>query len=79
MTKAELKAKQAFGEPLTPEQQNIIDNNTYPSDYELTPWEALNEQEQEDKLIADASKWGDAKAKLTQQAAPANKIPTFYK
>jgi hypothetical protein len=70
MTKAELKARQAFGEQLTEAQQNIVDNDLYPNDYELTPWEAMNSQEQADKFIANAEKWGDQKAKEAAQRNP---------
>lgn len=77
MTKAELKARQAFGEQLTPDQVNIINNDYYANDYELTPWEAMTEKEQEDKFISDTNKWGEGKAKKAQQDN-SHKFPTYY-
>jgi hypothetical protein len=76
-TKLDLKARQAFGEQLTPAQVDIINNDTYPNDYELTPWEALTEAQQEDKVIADLHKGGDARAKQAQQNI--HKTPTYYR
>ncbi len=61
MTKKDLKDKQARGEHLELDQIRIIYNDYYGDDYELTPYEAMSEQEQEDKVIADIQKSGDAR------------------
>jgi len=75
MTKKELKAKQAFGGQLTPDQMNILNDDTYPDDYELSPFEAMTEAEQEASIISNMNKRGAQEAAKSQS----NKIPTFYK
>jgi hypothetical protein len=66
MTKKDLKEKAAKGEALTEVQQSILDSKFYSDDYELTPWEALTEAEQEAATIAQMNKRGEAMALKNQ-------------